>query len=71
MTHLITGLIMLVVSVLVLSYWKLARIIVFETLSHPLRKAVIKIGPAGNIEVQDANKVKPEVEKNPRQGVVV
>lgn len=71
MIDLIIGIIMLAVSVFVLASWKLARVIVFETLFHPLRKAVIKIGPAGSIEVHEANEVKPEVEKDSRQGVVV
>jgi hypothetical protein len=46
-TQLIIGIVMVVILALVLSYFKLARLVLLETLRHPLRKTIIRIDRDG------------------------
>lgn len=51
--NLVIGGIMMVVLVLLLACWKLARVVLFESLLHPLRKVVIRVDADNRIEVEE------------------
>jgi hypothetical protein len=64
---LIIGVLILGVLALILSRWKLARVVFVESLSHPLRRTVIKVKPPKH---NDAEVPKNEKRKSPHHVVV-
>lgn len=53
--NLITAGIAAALTIILLAFWKLGRVVLLESVSHPLRKAVITIDSSGGINVQAAN----------------
>ena len=53
--NLVTAGIAGVLTIILLVFWKLGRAVLLESLSHPLRTAVITIDSSGGINVQAAN----------------
>lgn len=51
--NLIFGGILLVTLVLLLAFWRLGRVVFFESLLHPLRKVVISIDSDDRIRVEE------------------
>ncbi len=51
--NLIIGGILMVALVLVLAFWRLGRVLFFESLLHPLRKVVIRVESDDRIKVEE------------------
>lgn len=51
--NLVIGGILMVAVVLLLAFWRLGRVVLLESLLHPLRKVVISVNSDNRIQVEE------------------